>query len=167
MRKTISALLTIILTISSISLLAACQSAPSRDEQFFYGDIYFGMLQDDVRELASGSLWVDEEERLYYKSSDAPYTSARSDTTYIFQRKTSKGRELDYIHVCYYHSGTREEIMETLKEALSNDYGTCHKEKNAYGNDCYIWETSLVRIQLDYDETYSYATIFYSRRVFD
>ena len=136
-----------------------CSSAPARDKQFYYGDIYFGMSKDDVKEIASGNLYDEDETILTYKNSKAPYTSSKTQTMYDF-----RAGKLSYIMVWY--EGSETEIITHLKEVLTEDYGVCTEKEDTDGTIYYYWKTSLVSVTLDYDDVTSSATVLYSRIVF-
>ena len=156
MRRMLTLALVCALTVVS---LVGCSSAPSRDKQFYYGDIYFGMSKADVKEIASGNLYDEDETILTYKNSEAPYTSSKTQTMYDF-----RAGKLSYIMVWY--EGSKTEIITQLKELLSEDYGTCTEKEDTDGTTYYYWKTSLVAVTLDYDDVTSSATVLYSRIVF-
>ncbi len=145
-----------------VTSLVGCSSIPSRDEQFYYGDIYFGMSQTDVYEIATGTLYDKDDTILTYKTTDTPYVSGEHQTMYSF-----KGGELATIAVWYEHDGSKDSFIKELRTALSNDYGTYTEGVDNYDDSTYYeWKTNLVKIKLMYDDVTERAVVYYFRIVF-
>lgn len=137
-------------------------SVPDRDEQFYYGDIYLGMSKDEVKKLAPGELYDEDDTILTYTITDSLY--AKSEEHQIMY--SFKGGDLATIAIHYNLYSTPEEIIEDLKNKISTDYGISTSAVDYDGTEYYEWKTDLVNIKLCYDDVREQACVYYFRKIF-